>query len=155
MTKYRFLPALSLIFLLGLPWLAHADPTGEWLVHDQTAHIRILTCGQKLWGIISWVKTPGTDENNPDASKRNRSVLGIPILLGMQAAEDSRWQGNIYNADNGKTYEGNIHLISTDILHVSGCVLDGLLCGGEDWTRLPTTEDADTGLLCKQFGIPQ
>lgn len=110
---------------------------GEWLVKDRTAHIRIANCNGKLWGTISWAEKPGTDENNPDPTKRSRSVLGMPILLGMQADIDSRakWKGDIYNADNGKTYHGSITLASIDTLHVEGCFWS-ILCGGENWIRL-------------------
>ena len=53
------------------------SPIGEWQVEDGTAHIRIVPCGNALWGVINWTKgPPGKDENNPDPAKRNRSVIG-------------------------------------------------------------------------------
>ncbi len=112
------------------------SPVGEWLVEDGTAHIRIVPCGDRLWGVISWTKgEPGKDENNPDPSKRDRSVLGLPILLGMTPAGD-RWNGKVYNAENGQTYTSHISLVSPNVLKIEGCVLGGLICGGEDWKRV-------------------
>lgn len=125
------------------------DPAGEWLVKDKTAHIHIASCNKKLWGVISWVQTPDTDKNNPDASKRNRPVLGLPILLGLQPGDSGEWSGNIYNADNGKIYKGGIHLKSADILHVEGCIFGGILCGGEDWMRLALGQETPDG-ICGQ-----
>ena len=66
---------------------AAADPTGEWLVAEGTARIRIEPCGDALWGVISWSKEPGKDENNPDPAKRDRSIIGMPILLKMKKVE--------------------------------------------------------------------
>lgn len=111
------------------------DPTGEWLVSDGTAQIRIVNCGNSLWGVVSWEKTPGgRDMQNPDASKRNRPTLGMPTLLNMRASEPGKWKGEVYNAKNGRIYDASIALRNAGTLHIEGCVL-GFLCGGEDWTR--------------------
>jgi uncharacterized protein (DUF2147 family) len=111
------------------------DPTGEWLVKDGSAQIRIVKCGNSFWGVVSWEKAPGgRDAQNPDASKRSRPTLGMPTLLNMQASDPGEWGGEVYNAENGRTYDASIALRNAGILHIEGCVL-GFLCGGEDWTR--------------------
>jgi uncharacterized protein (DUF2147 family) len=113
-----------------------AEPTGEWMVEGGFAQVRIENCGDKLWGVVSWQKTPGgKDVNNPDASKRDRPTLGLPILLAMAPAKQNRWDGQIYNTENGKLYTAHISLKSDDVLRLDGCVL-GFLCGGQDWTRV-------------------
>jgi uncharacterized protein (DUF2147 family) len=121
--------------------LAAQTPFGEWLVEDGSAHIRIASCNGALWGVLAWTKgEPGKDENNPDPSKRNRSLLGIPILINMKPSGNG-WEGEVYNAENGKTYDSNIKLASSDVLRIQGCVL-GFLCGGENWTRVPLPKGA-------------
>ena len=126
--------ALVLLALAGGPALAQA-PTGEWLVANGKARIRIGPCGGALCGTISWLQAPANDENNPDPAKRNRSLVGTQILLGMKPAGPNRWEGEIYNAENGKIYTGSISITGPDVLRIEGCVLAGLLCGGENWTR--------------------
>ena len=120
---------------------ALAEPIGEWLVTDGYANIRIEKCGDQYWGVVSWEQQPGTDINNPDPNKKNRPTLGMPVLLGMKATRPNRWDGQIYNSENGKTYTGNISLASPDVLRVEGCLL--IFFGGQDWTRVkpsaPTT----------------
>lgn len=140
--------ALAGFLLAAAPALAAepAGPTGEWMVADGVAKVRIENCGSQLWGVVSWEKEPGgTDQYNPDPSKRSRPTLGMPLLLGMQQANPNRWDGEIYNAQNGKTYTANIKLSSPDQLELQGCVL-GFLCGGQTWTRtaaaLPTQKPA-------------
>lgn len=137
--------ALAGLLLTAGPSLA-AEPTGEWMVADGVAKVRIESCGNQLWGLVSWEKEPGgIDQYNPDPAKRSRPTLGMPILLGMQQANANRWDGEIYNAQNGKTYTANISLMSPDQLQLQGCVL-GFLCGGQTWTRtaasLPTQKPA-------------
>jgi uncharacterized protein (DUF2147 family) len=100
-----------------------------------------------MCGVVAWTKyTPvGLDEKNPDPAKRTRSVMGMPIILDMKpsASKENRWEGQIYNSENGKTYDASITLESPDALRVEGCVLS-ILCGGETWTRHkgPTTASA-------------
>lgn len=114
-----------------------ADPTGEWRVAEGVANIRVAECNGAMWGVVAWEKRPGgVDQNNPDASKRSRPTLGMPILLDMKKkAEKDAWEGHVYNAKDGKTYESTITLVSPDQLEIEGCVL-GFLCGGETWTRV-------------------
>jgi uncharacterized protein (DUF2147 family) len=114
-----------------------AEPIGEWLVEGGYGQVRIEKCGDQLWGIVSWEKTAGVDRNNPDATKRDRPTLGLPVLRGMAPTGPNRWEGEIYNTEDGRVYSSNISLASDDVLRVQGCVL-GFLCGGQDWTRVKT-----------------
>lgn len=132
---------LSLVFaalaLATTPALAADDPTGDWMVADGNAMIRIENCGGALWGFVFWEKQPGgLDAQNPDPSRRDRPTLGLPILRNMQASSSTpnRWDGEVYNAQNGKTYTSHISLSDPNTLRIEGCVL-GFLCGGQNWTR--------------------
>ncbi|RIK96885.1 MAG: DUF2147 domain-containing protein [Proteobacteria bacterium] len=128
-----------------------ADVTGDWLVKDGTAIIRIADCDGAMWGVVAWEKIPGgRDTKNPDATKKNRPFLAMPILISMKPGEEKgEWEGHVYNAKDGKTYESKIHLARPDALEIEGCVL-GFLCGGEIWTRVtslppgPATATAGT-----------
>jgi uncharacterized protein (DUF2147 family) len=113
-----------------------AAPTGEWLVADRVARIQIVNCDGHLWGVVSWEMQPGTDSKNPDPTLRARPTLGMPVLLSMTQSNANQWDGQVYNSENGKTYSANISLLNPDTLRVRGCVL-GILCGGENWTRMP------------------
>jgi uncharacterized protein (DUF2147 family) len=62
--------------------------------------------------------------------------MGIPILINMKRS-GQRWEGEVYNAENGKTYTANIKLESPDVLNIEGCVFGGIFCGGENWKRMP------------------
>jgi uncharacterized protein (DUF2147 family) len=113
-----------------------AEPIGEWRVANGAANIRIDDCDGALWGIISWEKQPGVDSHNPSPGERSRPTLGLPILLGMRPTKPGLWEGEIYNAENGKTYSSRISLSAPDVLRVEGCVFGGFICGGESWARV-------------------
>ena len=118
------------------------SPIGEWITEDGEGRVRIRACGQALCGVISSGDPKETDRHNPDAAKRNRSLLGTPVLIDMKSVNSKRWEGEIYNAKNGKTYASNIMLKGPDVLRVEGCVFGGFFCGGQDWTR---AKDAPKG----------
>ena len=132
--RKRHLIIVLLAFVCS-PALA-SEPVGEWLVKDGGAQIRIEPCADALWGVISWTREPAIDSNNPDPAKRTRSIVGVSILRGMKAVSANKWEGEVYNAQNGKMYSASITLVSDDILKIQGCVFGGLFCGGENWTRV-------------------
>jgi uncharacterized protein (DUF2147 family) len=121
---------------------AHAaDPIGEWTVADGVARIGIDICNGKLWGIVTWEKEPGgVDSNNPDPARRTEPTLGMPVLIDMASAGEARWEGQIYNAKNGKSYNASVTLVGQNDLKVEGCLLSGFLCGGETWKRFARVE---------------
>jgi len=136
--RTRFFVLAAALLMPAAPAAAQ-DATGEWLVADATARIRIVNCGSALWGVVSWEKTPGgRDVKNPDAAKRERPTLGMPVLLDMRPADGGRWKGKVYNAKDGKIYDSTLALRGPSTLRVEGCVL-GFLCGGENWTRAGAT----------------
>jgi uncharacterized protein (DUF2147 family) len=111
-------------------------PIGEWTVEGSGGRVQIRPCGKALCGIVSAAKNPNdTDRNNADASKRNRPVIGMPVLIDMKPTKKDRWEGQVYNANDGKTYAANIAMKKPNVLRVEGCALGGLACGGQNWTR--------------------
>lgn len=131
------------IVFLGLAAGAHAQsPLGLWLTKDADAHVRIAECGGGLCGTIIWLKDPiddatgkpMTDKYNPDPTKRDRPVLGLQVMYGMQPNSPGRWSGRFYNSDDGKTYDGNLIVLGADSIRVEGCFL--LICMGETWRRV-------------------
>ncbi|HZR89863.1 MAG TPA: DUF2147 domain-containing protein [Bradyrhizobium sp.] len=127
----------GIVLLSGAAPAFALDPTGDWRVADGVANIRVAQCNGSMWGVVAWEKEPGgRDSNNPDASKRNRPTLGMPILLDMKHKPGTdQWEGQVYNAKDGQTYSSTVTPTDANHLEIQGCVL-GFLCGGETWTRV-------------------
>jgi uncharacterized protein (DUF2147 family) len=86
-------------------------------------------------------RSPGKDIENPDPAKKGRPTLGMPILIAMAPTKPNRWEGEIYNSNNGKTYSSNVSMVNENTLKLEGCFLFGLCCGGENWTRVDDAAD--------------
>jgi uncharacterized protein (DUF2147 family) len=127
--------------MMPAPALA-ADPAGIWMSGDGGTKVRITNCGDSLCGSVVWLKEPidkatgkpKTDKYNPDEARKTRPMLGLQVIHGMKPNGSGKWSGQIYNADDGKTYRSNLMLESPTKARVEGCVL--IICIGENWTRV-------------------
>jgi uncharacterized protein (DUF2147 family) len=150
---------LALTFVLAGGDRAHAaDPTGTWLVEDRNGIVQIGDCGVlaqpgipalppspptgSLCGVIVWLKDPldpatgkpPVDKNNADPAKRGVPMMGLKVFSDMAPSRaPDRWDGRVYNLDDGKTYDGSLIMQSDTALRIQGCLL--FICQGENWTR--------------------
>jgi uncharacterized protein (DUF2147 family) len=151
------------LLLAATPSYAAEAPIGEWLVENGHGHVRIENCGGALWGVISWEERPGgRDSENPDPALRGRPTLGMPILIDMKPTTvsswgktEERWKGQVYSPENGKMYQSSIWLTGPDKMRIEGCVLGGIFCGGQDWTRVPGTPHSFTSASSKGKSAPR
>ncbi len=138
--------ALMVAALLSTSALAPAhaaDPLGTWSTQGAKAQVRIVNCSGGLCGAIVALSEPNdaagkpkADINNEDKGKRSRPIIGVQILLGMKPGGANRWDGQVYNAEDGKTYSGNITLQNANTLQLQGCALGGMICRSQTWTRV-------------------
>jgi len=128
--------------LIG-PASAVVPAAGTWLSADGGTKVKVSECGaKKLCGSVVWLNEPidpstgkpKTDKRNADPAKRARPLIGVPVVSGMEPSGDKKWSGQIYNADDGKTYDAHVTLVSDNAMKVQGCVL-GILCKTQTWTR--------------------
>ena len=124
-----------LTLLIASTAIAAADPTGNWQRSDGTSRIRIAPCGNALCGTVIWTNVPRTDQHNPNASLRSRSVIGLRVFFDMRPNGENRWSGQAYNPEDGRTYRGNMTL-SGQRLTTQGCVLGGIICRSASWSRM-------------------
>ena len=120
---------------------AGGSPDGIWLTQAGDAKVRVSKCGSGVCGVVVWLREPidpatgkpQIDDKNPNPALAKRSIIGLSLFSGMRPAGPGQWSGQIYNADDGKTYASKISVTGPNGLRVDGCV--GAFCGGEDWTR--------------------
>ncbi|WP_375408728.1 DUF2147 domain-containing protein [uncultured Methylobacterium sp.] len=139
------LAALALAMLPGTVLGAPADPTGTWLTEDGRARIRVEKCGpqeKNVCGYVVWLKVPLNDKGqprldfkNPDAKKQTRPSLGHQLIMGLKPNADQRFEGKIYNSEEGKSYDVTIWSEQPTELSIRGCML-AILCGSQTWTRV-------------------
>lgn len=134
--------AIALALIAVAPARA-ADPLGTWLTGDKKGKVKIVNCGGAICGTLTWLaepndpetKHPKTDKHNRDVGKQSRPLIGVPIVLGMRPVGGGKWEGQVYNAEDGNTYSGSFTMTGADTADLKGCVMGGFLCKTEEWTR--------------------
>jgi uncharacterized protein (DUF2147 family) len=142
MTRISTIAATAFCLAAVTPASA-GDPRGNWMTEDGKAKVAIASCGGSLCGNIVALTEPNdpatgkpkTDSNNPDAARRARPMVGVQIVIGMKPDSADKWKGQVYNAEDGKTYSGSITLVDAKRLTLQGCALGGLICKSQTWTR--------------------
>jgi uncharacterized protein (DUF2147 family) len=142
--RFGFLLAI-LTTLLAVPSakaMADGDPGGVWLTQAGDAKVRVGKCSGGICGVVVWLKDPinpatgkpQVDDRNPNPKLAKRPIIGLSLFRGMRPSGPGKWSGQIYNADDGKSYASNISVSAPGTMKVEGCV--GALCGSESWTRV-------------------
>jgi uncharacterized protein (DUF2147 family) len=142
LTALAFVSAAAVALVLIAPARA-ADPFGMWFTGDKKGKIKIVNCGGGLCGNLVWLAEPldpethqpKTDQNNANASLKSRPLLGIPIVLDMKPSGPNTWEGKVYNSRDGSTYSGSFTMTGANTADLKGCVMGGLICKTEEWTR--------------------
>jgi uncharacterized protein (DUF2147 family) len=114
---------------------------GMWR-HSDGSMLRIRSCGAAVCGYIAALRTrtdpstgqAWTDRKNVDSSRQGRPLIGTEVLIAMRPNGPGKWSGTLYNAEDGKTYSGNLIELGPDTVRVEGCWLG--ICGGENLTRV-------------------
>ena len=66
-----------------------------------------------------------------------RDIVGRLIIENMEPDGENEWDnGTIWAPDDDETYSSEMELKNKNTLEVSGCVLGGIICRGQDWTRV-------------------
>ncbi len=99
------------------------DAFGVWLNPENKSHTEFYKCGDGLCAkIIKNVDGQKTDDQNPDASKKSRPIVGLVIMQGAKKTGANKWAGTLYNRADGKSYSGTLTVKSKDAVELSGCV---------------------------------
>jgi hypothetical protein len=111
--------------------VAHEDdsPVGDWQTEGKKGLVRIEKCGAALCGYLLNATTNTTGET---------------VLSNMKAKTDAQWAGDIYSRASGNTYYARMTFKQPDTLRVEACAIGRFFCSGNDWTRVPRSDEVVT-----------
>lgn len=127
-----------------------ATPIGRWYAEGGAAQVEIAPCDDAICGRVVWLRAPFDehgcelrDRFNDEPSLRDRSVLGLEVLHGLQpAAHDARlWEhGSIYDPASGRTYTCRLTMLDDDRVEIRGFLVVPLLGRSTTWIRVGAEE---------------
>ena len=136
------------VFLSAIPAKAD-DPDailGKWLSSKKRNQVQIYKQGDKYFGRLVWMlepndpvtKKPKMDQENPDAKLRSRQLMQLVLLVNLTYKGNNVWgDGEIYNPEDGKTYNCDLTLKDSNTLDFHGYVMGISFLGKtKTWTRV-------------------
>lgn len=111
---------------------AAASPIGLWQNPKGTIMVRTRNCGEMLCGNIVWASpTAMADAREAGVT----SLIGTELLSDYRPTGAGRWTGQVYVPDQGRRFYSTIEIKGENGLKISGCILGGLICKHQEWTR--------------------
>ncbi|KQM19454.1 DUF2147 domain-containing protein [Novosphingobium sp. Leaf2] len=130
-----FRAALVFFLLAAVPQGVVAAPmsVGFWVNPKGSVVVQTGECGPGLCGRVVWA--------SQHALEKARSG-GVANLLGIQLLQDYRpsgaglWHGTVYVPDMGRSFDSDLEQVSPTQIKIKGCVMGGLICRSQIWTRI-------------------
>ncbi len=149
MARMMFALAAGLFFCAAAQALEGTAVCGVWTVQDGRARVEIYKAQDGTFeGKIVWTSEPNypdgdpeagkpkRDRENPDASKRDRPILGMVFMEKFTFDGKEQWKGGrVYDAESGNVYKCKMSMEGEDTLDVRGFIGISLIGRTEKWTR--------------------
>lgn len=138
---------------VALTSLLSSPAEGAWKTQNGT-EITVAPCDEGFCGTLSWVIVPPQyaaqceqdkaafgpqmlDYQNASPALRTRPILGMQILTLKPTSDPTAFTANIYNAEDGKSYDGLVWILAGNTLRFGGGCVGSMCAVTQDWPRVP------------------
>lgn len=118
------------VFAARLP---AAQPEGLWLSPHNNVAVRTGPCGERLCGWVVWADAEAQSDARDGGVAR---LVGTELLEDYHAEGRGNWSGTVFVPDMGRRFSSQINELPTGQLKIKGCILGGLICKSQVWTRI-------------------
>ena len=131
--------ALSAPSLLAVPASASDEPAAapvasEWRNPSNSVRVRIDRCGgATLCGTITWASPKAIADAKRGGTE---NLVGTRLFRDLRPAGSGKWKGKVFVPDIRQTFAGTIEFAGQDRMVGKGCVLFGLVCKSQTWSRV-------------------
>jgi uncharacterized protein (DUF2147 family) len=119
---------------------ALTELAGVWTAQSGNVDIAILPCGEALCGDIVKVHANVSMADPMKKAAGQPASEGMRIFSGLKPAGSSRWQGKIFNRQNGNTYDCILTSLSPNELEVRSYVVLESMGQTQVWKRAAPAE---------------
>lgn len=129
--------AVLMPLLIAAPVHATGAPAsqagGLWINPHKSVAVKTGPCAGKLCGWIVWAN----EEAQADARSGGvAKLIGTELLENYSMRGPNSWTGTVFVPDMGKRFSSRIEQISATQLRIKGCILGGLICKSQTWSRI-------------------
>lgn len=109
---------------------------GRWLNPKRTAVVDTAPCGTdgRLCGTVACASADAIEKAR---EKGTQQLVGTQLLERLQyKPKEKRWRGKVFVPDFPGRFDAIMTSLSAEKAEVKGCILGGLLCKKQVWTRI-------------------
>ena len=134
--KTFFAAAAALIAATAITATADAQtqpPTGVWRNPRNSVHVRIQPCGRAMCGTVVWASAQAQQKARAAGTP---NLIGAQLFRQLQPQGGGTWGGRVFVPDRARTVAGTLRLRGPNSVVASGCIVAGLVCRSQTWTRI-------------------
>ena len=111
---------------------AQSPMYGVWLNHKGNVKVETKPCGQYMCGTVVWASADALKEARDSGTD---NLVGLQLMRQYHPSANGEWEGSVFVPDLKRTFYSRLYRLSDDKIRISGCVLGGLICKYQTWTR--------------------
>lgn len=125
---------LAASLLLAAPATASAQALeGQWTNYKKNVVVKVERCGPAYCGRVVEASAKAKEKARRGGTP---NLIGTQILTGLKPIGEGRFRGRAFVPKRNIHATATVRQLSNDVMQVQGCVLGGLLCDNEKWTRV-------------------
>jgi uncharacterized protein (DUF2147 family) len=106
---------------------------GQWTNYKKNVVVQVERCGAAYCGRV----VQASEKARAKARKGGTpNLIGTQILTGLKPIGAGKFRGRAFVPKRNLHATATVRQLSDDVMQVQGCVLGGLLCDNEKWTRV-------------------
>ena len=106
---------------------------GHWKNPKGSVVVRVSSCGDAYCGVV----IEASDKAKATAKKGGTpNLIGTRILSGMKPVGDGTYKGQAFDPKRNIRAPATIRLLGSSTLVVKGCLISGIICKEQRWTRV-------------------
>jgi len=126
---------LAILALLPAASQAATVPIeGRWQNPKDTVIINVAPCGEATWcGDVTWASQEAAAEARQSGTP---SLVGARLLTGLKPDGKGGYTGRVFLPKRKMHATANVRTAGADTIIVKGCLIAGMLCKEQRWTRV-------------------
>jgi uncharacterized protein (DUF2147 family) len=130
----RIIITIAAMALAAAPASASAQAIeGQWTNYKKNVVVQVERCGAAYCGRVVQASAKAREKARKGGTP---NLVGTQILTGLKPIGDGRFRGRAFVPKRNIHATATVRQISDNVMQVQGCVVAGLLCDNEKWTRV-------------------
>ncbi len=130
----KILLTFAALALAAVPASASAQAIeGQWTNYKKNVVVQVERCGTAYCGRVVQASAKAREKARKGGTP---SLVGTRILTGLKPIGGGKFRGRAFVPKRNVHATATVRQISDNVMQVQGCVLGGLLCDNEKWTRV-------------------